>query len=55
MEAWVNKAISDYMREMQHRSSESRWRGISASEKRKQMSALAKTRWANRKPKRKVG
>ena len=46
--------ISHYMRAMQRRSAESRWSGLSAEEKRVQMSALAKARWAKtkRKPKR---
>lgn len=46
--------ISNYMREMQRRSAESRWSGLSAEEKRAKMSALAKARWAKtkRKPKR---
>lgn len=50
----MNKAVSDYMREMQRRSAESRWSGLSADEKRMKMSALAKARWAKRpkKPKR---
>ena len=46
--------ISNYMREMQRRSAEARWSGLSAEEKRAKMSALAKARWAKtkRKPKR---
>ena len=48
----MNKVVSDYMREMQRRSAESRWSGLSAEEKRANMSALAKARWAKRKPKR---
>lgn len=46
--------ISNYMREMQRRSAEARWGGLSAEEKRVKMSALAKARWAKtkRKPKR---
>lgn len=46
--------VSNYMREMQRRSAESRWGGLSAEEKRAKMSALAKARWAKtkRKPKR---
>lgn len=42
------------MREMQRRSAEARWSGISAKEKRAKMSALAKARWSKtkRKPKR---
>lgn len=43
--------ISNYMREMQSRSAKSRWRGLSAEEKRAKMSALAKARWAKTKRK----
>ena len=41
-------------REMQRRSAEARWSGKTAEERRREMSALAKTRWAKtaRKPKR---
>ena len=41
-------------REMQRRSAKARWIGLSAAERKAQMSALAKTRWAKtkRKPKR---
>jgi hypothetical protein len=46
----MNPAISKYMREMQHRSAKVRWSGLSAAEKRERMSALAKRRWAKRKP-----
>lgn len=50
----MNKSISDYMREIQRRSAEARWSGLSAEEKRAKMSALAKARWAKtkRKPRR---
>jgi predicted membrane metal-binding protein len=50
----VNKSVSAYMREMQRRSAEARWNGLSSEEKRAKMSALAKARWAKtkRKPKR---
>jgi len=37
-----NKAVSDYMREMQARSAKSRWSGLSAAEK----SAAMKALWA---------
>ena len=47
----MNKAVSAYMRDMQRRSAEARWSGLSAEEKRMKMSALAKARWAKRKPK----
>lgn len=46
----MNKAVSDYMRQMQRRSAKARWSGISAAEKRERMAALAKRRWAKRKP-----
>ena len=36
----VNKAVSDYMREMQRRSAESRWSGMTAAEKSTAMKAL---------------
>jgi len=36
----VNKAVSDYMREMQRRSARSRWSGMSAAEKSAAMKAL---------------
>lgn len=50
----MKQEISNYMREMQRRSAEARWSGLSAEEKRAKMSALAKARWAKtkRKPKR---
>jgi hypothetical protein len=48
----VNPEVSKYMREMQRRSAEARWSGLSAEEKRAKMSALAKARWAKRKPQR---
>ena len=50
----MKSEISKYMREMQRRSAEARWRGLSAEEKRAKMSTLAKVRWAKtkRKPKR---
>lgn len=44
----MNKAISDYMREMQRRSAESRWSGLSAAERSAKMKALR----AKGKPKR---
>jgi len=46
--------ISNFMREMQRRSAESRWSGLSAEQRAAKMSALAKARWAKRpkKPKR---
>ena len=46
----ATKAISAYMRQMQRRSAKSRWSGLSAAEKKQRMSALAKRRWAKRKP-----
>ena len=46
----MNKAVSDYMRQMQRRSAKVRWSGLSAAEKLERMSALAKRRWAKRKP-----
>ncbi|MDE2098199.1 MAG: hypothetical protein KGL39_13170 [Patescibacteria group bacterium] len=46
----MNKAVSDYMRQMQRRSAKVRWSGLSAAEKRQRMAALAKRRWAKRKP-----
>ena len=46
----MNPAVSKYMREMQARSAKIRWSGLSAAEKRKRMSDLAKRRWAKRKP-----
>ncbi len=36
----MNKAVSDYMREMQARSAKSRWSGLSAAEKSAAMKAL---------------
>jgi len=36
----MNKAISDYMREIQRRSAKSRWSGMSAAEKSAAMKAL---------------
>ncbi len=44
----MNHAVSDYMREMQRRSAESRWGGLSAAERKAKMSALAKARWSKR-------
>lgn len=44
----VKTEISNYMREMQRRSSAARWGGLSAEEKHAEMSALAKARWAKR-------
>lgn len=46
----MKKAVSDYMRQMQRRSAKSRWSGLSVVEKRERMAALAKRRWAKRKP-----
>lgn len=43
--------VSDAARAMQRRSAASRWGGKSAEEKRAEMSALAKARWAKTKPK----
>jgi hypothetical protein len=51
----VNKVISDHMRAMQRRSAESRWGGLSAAQRKKKMSDLAKTRWAKRPKKAKSG
>lgn len=45
----MNKAISNYMRDMQRRSAKARWAGLSAEQKRQKMSAIAKARWAKRK------
>lgn len=36
----MNKAVSDYMREMQRRSAESRWGGLSAAERSEKMKAI---------------
>ena len=36
----ANKAVSDYMREMQRRSAESRWSGLSAAERSAKMKAI---------------
>lgn len=44
----MNKSVSDYMRDMQRRSAEARWGGLSTEERRAKMSALAKARWAKR-------
>ena len=44
------KQVSDYMREMQRRSAESRWGGLSATERSSRMKALRAK--AKRKPKR---
>lgn len=46
----MNKAVSAYMREMQRRSAESRWSGLSAAERSAKMKALRAK--AKRKPKR---
>ncbi len=46
----MNKAVSEYMREMQRRSAESRWSGLSAAERSAKMKALRAK--AKRKPKR---
>lgn len=44
----MNKAISDHMRQLQRRSADARWGGLSVAERKSQMSALAKARWAKR-------
>ena len=36
----MNKAVSDYMRDMQRRSAESRWSGLSAAERSAKMKAI---------------
>ena len=36
----MNKAVSDYMREMQRRSAEARWGGLSAAERSAKMKAI---------------
>lgn len=36
----MNKAVSDYMRDMQRRSAESRWSGLSAAERSEKMKAI---------------
>lgn len=46
----MNKAVRDYMRRMQRRSAKVRWGDLSAAEKRQRMAALARRRWAKRKP-----
>ena len=46
----MNKAVSDYMRDMQRRSAASRWSGMSAGEKSAAMKALRAK--GKRKPKR---
>jgi len=46
----VNKAVSDYMRDMQARSAKSRWAGMTAAEKSVAMKALRAK--GKRKPKR---
>lgn len=46
----MNKAVSDYMRDMQARSAKSRWSGLSAAEKSAAMKALRAK--GKRKPKR---
>ena len=51
----MNPAVSKHMREMQRRSAESRWGGLSAAERKKKMSDLAKSRWAKRPKKAKSG
>lgn len=48
----MKSEISNYMREMQRRSAEARWSGLSTKEKRAKMSALAKARWAKTKARR---
>lgn len=46
--------ISKYMRQLQRKSADSRWSGLSAEQRAVKMSELAKARWAKRpkKPKR---
>lgn len=44
----MNKAVSDYMRDMQRRSAEARRAALTPEENRARMSALAKARWAKR-------
>jgi hypothetical protein len=46
----MKSEISKYMRAMQRRSAEIRWGGKSAVQRRREMSELAKRRWAKRKP-----
>ena len=46
----MNKAVSDYMRDMQARSAKSRWAGMTAAEKSAAMKALRAK--GKRKPKR---
>lgn len=36
----MNKAVSDYMRQMQRRSAESRWSGLSSAERSAKMKAI---------------
>lgn len=43
--------ISKYMRDLQRKSADSRWSGLSAAEKAAKMSALAKARWSKTKRK----
>lgn len=47
----MNEEVSKYMRQLQRKSADSRWSGLSAAERKKKMSELAKARWAKR-PKR---
>ena len=42
------KAVSDYMREMQRRSAESRWGGLSAAERSSKMKAIRAAAKKNR-------
>lgn len=44
----MNKAVSDYMRDMQRRSAEARRAALTPKENSARMSALAKARWAKR-------
>ena len=48
----MKKEISEYMRDMQRRSAEARWSGLSAEQRAAKMSALAKVRWRPKKQKR---
>ena len=45
----MNPAVSKYMRELQRKSADSRWSGMSAEARRAKMSAIAKARWAKNK------
>ena len=47
----MNPEVSKYMRQLQRKSADSRWSGLSAVERAAKMSALAKARWAKTKRK----